>query len=238
MFSTFGLLGRRRLGRRGLGRLDLLHLGLGGSGLGGSGGFSTLGGSGSLGFSAILSSAGLGGSGLGFSTGLGGWRLGLDDLRRLRHFRCRWRLGGLGRRRLARLLGDLCLLRLLFLDADLGCGRFLGDRLELDHHRLGLDRRMAEEIEVHDRRQDGERHARPPTGSPACASPHFERSGRTSIACTPVLTTCVARAPHQACSSACSPSRPSWRKPESITTPMTSIMRPYWIDLSPRMNTR
>jgi len=25
---------------------------------------------------------------------------------------------------------------------------------------------------------------------------------------------------------ACSPSRPSWRKPESITTPITSIMRP------------
>ena len=140
----FGRLARCRSGQRRLGRLALLHLRRG------------------LGWLRLLLDLGrLGLLGLERDQMVGGLRrlrLRLFDRRwrfrfRLGHlrlglFRHRRRIGRLGRGCLGRLVRDRHVLGLRRRVACGWRGGLRGNRLELDHHRLRLERRRHEEVEV------------------------------------------------------------------------------------------
>jgi hypothetical protein len=208
-----------------------------GAGFGGSGGFSTLGGSGSLGFRAMRSSAGLATSGLGLSSGGSGG--GLASLTST--------LGFSGAGGGSAVLGGGALVASLAIGTSLGCGGGLpavgaaaflsitskstitgsgsisGGRLKKSRLSTAAASTMTWNIAdtmagVRISVLSGERSA-----IDRFASGFYRRGA--GCCCGAGTGVTVPPPPLPSCC-ACSPRRPSWRKPLSITTPMTSIIFP------------
>src|SRR5471032_632016 len=210
---------------------------LGGAGLGGSGGFSTLGGSGSFGFIAITSSTGFGGSGLAFgcSTTLGGSGLGCSATG----------LGVSGAGGGSAVFGGGALLVSSAILAFSGCCSWMPTLGAAAFLAIASNSTITGSGSI-----GGGLKKLKFTIVAAIANTctPTDRIAGVRISALPGARSDIDRlysgtdyffaGAAAGLPSACSPSRPSCLKPESITTPITSIMRPYWIDLSPRMNTR
>ena len=209
-----------------------------GAGLGGSGGFSTLGGSGSLGFIATRSSAGLATSGLGFSTGGGGSGLASATSG----------LGFSGAGGGSAVLGGGALVVSWAIGTSLGCGGGLPTVGAAAFLSIASNSTITGSGSISGGRLKKSRFRTAAASTKTCtiadtmagvriSTLALERSnidrcclrsftgaarllrGRRAPGVTvppPPLPSCCA----------CSPSRPSWRKPLSITTPMTSIILP------------